>query len=72
MKALMLLAFWNLVVFLLMGIDKYKAKHHHYRISENTLLLCSFCCGSVGGLLGMICFHHKTKKESFKSAYLLH
>lgn len=66
MKAFILLILWNLIVFLLMGIDKYKAKHHHYRISENTLLLCSFCLGSVGGLLGMIGFHHKTKKRKFQ------
>ena len=57
---------WNLFVFLLMGVDKHKAKHHHYRIPETTLLGCSFLFGAAGGCLGMLVFHHKTRKRKFQ------
>ena len=33
----------NIVGFLSMGLDKYKAKHNHWRIPEKTLLLLSVC-----------------------------
>ncbi len=33
------LAIWNSWTFILFGIDKYKACHHRFRISENTLLI---------------------------------
>jgi uncharacterized membrane protein YsdA (DUF1294 family) len=49
-----------------MGIDKYKAIKNNYRISENTLLLISILGGGIGSLLGMILFHHKTKKLKFQ------
>lgn len=52
--------------FSLFGIDKYKAIHHAFRIPERTLFICSFLGGSYGALLGMKCFHHKTKKTSFR------
>ncbi len=57
---------WNMFVFFLMGLDKYKAKHHLYRISEATLLGCAALFGGFGGCLGMVCFHHKTKKRKFQ------
>ena len=55
----------NILSFLLFGIDKQKAIKKKYRISEFTLLLISFLGGSIGSLLGMIIFHHKTKKIKF-------
>jgi len=48
------------------GLDKYKAKTGKWRISEKTLLLSSFLLGSLGGLLGMGVFKHKTKHLKFK------
>jgi uncharacterized membrane protein YsdA (DUF1294 family) len=57
---------WNLIVFILFGIDKYKAIKDKWRISEKTLILSSFCLGAVGGVLGMIIFSHKTKHLKFK------
>lgn len=48
-----------------MGMDKYKAIHHSFRIPERVLLTLSFLGGSIGSLLGMILFHHKTKKKLF-------
>ncbi|MGN1182115.1 MAG: DUF1294 domain-containing protein [Faecalibacillus sp.] len=55
----------NLIGFLFMAIDKYKARKHHWRISENTLLCISLIGGSLGSLMGMSCFHHKTRHSKF-------
>lgn len=57
---------WNLWVFLLMGVDKFKAKHAKRRIAERTLLLSSLAFGSVGGIAGMHLFHHKTLHNRFR------
>ena len=55
----------NLIEFILMGIDKYLAIKKLYRIPEFTLLFMSAIGGSIGGILGMITFKHKTKKIKF-------
>ncbi|MCD8363901.1 MAG: DUF1294 domain-containing protein [Lachnospiraceae bacterium] len=55
----------NIVGFALMGIDKRKARKHLWRIPEKTLFLASIIGGSVGTLLGMYVFHHKTKHWYF-------
>ncbi len=55
----------NLLGFLLMGIDKRRAKKHRWRIPERVLLLTGAFGGCLGGLLGMLTFHHKTKKAAF-------
>ncbi len=57
---------WNLITFLMMGIDKYKAKKNKSRISEKTLLIVTFAMGGVGTTLGATFFHHKTQKLKFK------
>ena len=65
-KALLLaLAAVNLLAFFLCGLDKQYAKHVHWRIPERTLMLVSACGGSVGMLLGMSLFRHKTKHPKF-------
>ncbi|PKM78069.1 MAG: DUF1294 domain-containing protein [Firmicutes bacterium HGW-Firmicutes-15] len=46
--------------------DKRLARRGARRIAEGTLLLYSFLGGSVGGLLGMYVFHHKTRHFKFK------
>ena len=56
----------NAVTFALYGIDKYKAKKGHWRIPEKTLLLLPLLGGSVGGILGMSVFHHKTRHWYFR------
>lgn len=66
MKILYAILLWNGVVFLLFGIDKYKAKKGHWRIPEKTLLWCAFLLGSVGALLGMKTFRHKTLHNKFR------
>ena len=55
----------NLVGFVLMGVDKHKAKKKQWRIPEKTLFLSAILGGSIGALYGMHLFHHKTKHKSF-------
>jgi len=55
----------NLIGFALMGLDKYKARRHLWRIPEKTLFLASILGGSVGTLAGMYAFRHKTKHWYF-------
>ena len=56
----------NVVTFLIYGIDKWKAKHSSWRISEATLLILAVIGGSIGALLGMKVWHHKTQHKKFK------
>ncbi len=55
----------NLIGFLLMGIDKLKAKRRRYRIPEKTLFMTALLGGSIGILVGMYLFRHKTRHRSF-------
>lgn len=55
----------NLIGFAIMGIDKRKAIQHKYRISEKTLFLTALIGGSIGSILGMQLFRHKTKHWYF-------
>jgi uncharacterized membrane protein YsdA (DUF1294 family) len=55
----------NVIGFALMGLDKRKAQKHLWRIPEKTLFLSSLLGGSVGTLLGMYFFRHKTKHWYF-------
>ena len=50
----------NVVTFTVYGIDKLKAKQGSWRISEATLLILAVIGGSIGALLGMKVWHHKT------------
>ena len=59
----------NLLLFALMGIDKWKAKRGAWRIPEKTLFLTAALGGSVGGILGMKVFRHKTRHNSFKYGF---
>lgn len=55
----------NAAAFLLMLIDKQKARKNRWRIPERTLLLSAALGGSVGALLGMYTFRHKTRHLKF-------
>lgn len=55
----------NLLGFLIMLIDKQRAIHKEWRISENTLIGISIFGGSIGMILGMSSFRHKTKHKKF-------
>jgi uncharacterized membrane protein YsdA (DUF1294 family) len=56
----------NVVTFLVYGIDKWKAKQGSWRISEATLLMLAVIGGSIGALLGMKVWRHKTQHKKFK------
>lgn len=66
MKYLMIyLCIINAVSFLLMLTDKVTAKKNRWRIPESVLLGISFIGGSLGGVIGMYLFRHKTKHPKF-------
>ena len=61
----------NLVTFFVFGLDKWKAKRKTKneavrRVPEKTLFLLAAFGGSVGALVGMRVFHHKTLHRSFR------
>ena len=55
----------NAAAFLLMLIDKEKAKKRKYRIPEDTLMGIAMLGGSLGAWFGMQVFRHKTKHRKF-------
>ena len=63
------LAVWliaiNLVTFAVYGADKRRARRGAWRVPEKTLFLLPLLGGSVGALLGMRVFRHKTKHWNF-------
>ena len=61
----------SLVTFVVFGLDKWKAKRKEKkesvrRIPERTLFLLAAIGGSIGALLGMKVFHHKTLHKTFR------
>ncbi len=56
----------NIVTFLVYGIYKWKAKQGSWRISEATLLMLAVIGGTIGTLLGMQVWRHKTMHLKFK------
>lgn len=62
---LIYLVVMNIIGFASMGIDKSKAKRGAWRISEKTLFLIAILGGSIGSILGMKQFRHKTKHKTF-------
>ena len=64
-----ILVLMNLAAFILMGVDKAKAKAGAWRIPEKTLFLVTALFGGLGGTLGMSFFRHKTKHWYFKLGF---
>lgn len=56
----------NILTFITYGIDKYNARHNHWRVREATLLLLAALGGSIGALLAMKMFRHKTQHKKFR------
>lgn len=70
-----LLAIWllliNVITFLVFGLDKWKARRKEKnekvrRVPERTLLLLAALGGSVGALVAMKAFRHKTLHKAFR------
>ena len=59
------LIFINIVGLLSMYLDKYFAKNNMYRISEKNLFFIAIIGGSIGSIIGMYQFRHKTKHKQF-------
>lgn len=58
--------FWSILDYVLMGIDKWKARRERWRVPEKTFFLVALLGGSLGAILGMYAFHHKTRHWYFK------
>ena len=67
--ALVWLAALNLIAFILMGLDKWKARRGAWRIPEKTLFLAALVGGALGGTVGMHLFHHKTRHWYFRFGF---
>ncbi|MBQ6786427.1 MAG: DUF1294 domain-containing protein [Lachnospiraceae bacterium] len=59
------LAVLNLIGLALMGIDKRRAVKKLWRIPESTLFIIALIGGSIGSIIGMRVFHHKTRHWYF-------
>jgi uncharacterized membrane protein YsdA (DUF1294 family) len=58
------------MTFMLMAYDKYLAKAQKQRIPERTLLSFAFIGGTIGSVLAMLVFRHKTSKISYLWKFL--
>ena len=56
----------NIITFIVYGVDKKRARRKQWRVPEKVLFLLAIIGGSVGALLGMLVFRHKTQKWYFK------
>ena len=56
----------NVLTFFVYGVDKWNAKQGKWRISEDMLLMLVVIGGSIGALLGMRIWRHKTMHKKFK------
>lgn len=58
----------NLIAFIMYGVDKRRAQKNgpqRNRISEAALIWIAVFGGSIGAIMGMYIFHHKTAKRKF-------
>ena len=55
----------SILTFLAWGMDKSRARARQWRIPERKLLALAWLGGAFGALLGMLLFHHKTRKPHF-------
>lgn len=65
-EIIVILIIINVITFFTYGIDKWKAKHGKWRISELVLLMLAIFGGSIGALAGIKVWHHKTMHLKFK------
>ena len=70
-KITLVLLIWNVMIFIIYGIDKSKARRREWRIPEKILLTIALVCGGFGAWFAGITFHHKTRKWYFKAVWFL-
>ncbi|MBP3540124.1 MAG: DUF1294 domain-containing protein [Oscillospiraceae bacterium] len=63
------LAALSLVLFIMMGHDKRRARRGGRRVPEKRLFALATLGGALGGWLGMYAFHHKTRHWYFKFGF---
>ena len=56
----------NVITFAVFGIDKLKAVKNRWRVPEKILFFLALLGGSLGAIIGMYSFRHKTKKIAFR------
>ncbi len=56
----------NVITFAVFGIDKLKAVKNRWRVQEKILFFLALLGGSLGAIIGMYSFRHKTKKIAFR------
>ncbi len=56
----------NILTYIVFALDKYKATHHQYRISEKILLFLCIIGDAFGGFASMYSFNHKIRKNLFR------
>lgn len=61
----------NLLLFVLIGMDKRAARRKKWRIPEKRLLTPGIIGGGFGGIIGMLIFHHKTHRIYFTICYVV-
>lgn len=66
MKEFEYLLIINVLTFILYGIDKRRARNGEWRIPEVVLLGLAVIGGSIGALVGMETWHHKTRHLKFR------
>ena len=69
MAVIALTIIMSIVSFVLMKIDKKRARERKWRIPERTLFLAAGCFGAIGGTIVMKLFHHKTNHWYFKTFF---
>ena len=55
----------NIAGFMMMGLDKRKARKEQWRTPEKHFFITALAGGSLGCSLGMQVFHHKTMHKTF-------
>lgn len=64
--AFMYLVLVNGVTFFMFGFDKWLATSYEWRVRERSLFLLMLIGGSIGAMVGMNFFRHKTRKIDFQ------
>lgn len=62
---IIILVILNIFGFILVSLDKYKAKNKLWRIPERSFFLLSILGGSIGVYIGLFFFNHKTRHWYF-------